>query len=172
LKHSAGLVIFRRNKGNVEVLLGHMGAPWWAKKDVGAWTIPKGLINKGEEPLEAAKREFTEELGLQVPEGEFIELGDIEQHNNKTVTAWAIEADIDASNIKSNTFKTGWPPRSGKQQEFPEIDRAGWFSLAEAAQKSVRGQAGLFEKLANILPVPFGVEEIPPPPQQNSLFDL
>ena len=169
-KHSAGLIVFRMENGAPQVLLAHMGAPWWAKKDIGAWSIPKGEIQAGEEAFEAAKREFGEELNLQVPEGEFIDLGQIEQPNNKTVQAWAIEADIDASNIKSNTFKVEWPPRSGKTQEFPEIDRAEWFSLAEAAQKSVRGQSELFERLANYLHVPFGAEAPPPPPQQNSLF--
>src|SRR4051794_30477393 len=95
--HSAGLVVYRFKDGQPEVLLAHMGTPWWAKKDVGAWTIPKGLIEQNEEPLQAAKREFGEELGLAVPEGEFTELGDIDQHNNKTVTAWAIESDVDVS---------------------------------------------------------------------------
>ena len=156
--------------GLPQVLLAHMGSPWWAKKDIGAWTIPKGEVEEGEEPLDTAKREFTEELGLQVPEGKLLELGMIEQHNNKTVTAWAIEADIDASNIESNKVEIEWPPRSGKKQQFPEIDRANWFGLAEAVQKTVRGQAELFEKLANILHVPFGAEEIPDPPAQGSLF--
>jgi len=168
--HSAGLVVYRMSSGQPEVLLAHMGAPWWAKKDVGAWSIPKGLIEAGEDPYETAQREFGEELGLAVPEGEFVELGEIEQHNRKTVTAWAIEADIDVGAIKSNTFKAEWPPRSGKTQEFPEIDRAAWFTLAEAAQKCVRGQAQLFERLANHLHVPFGPEEASSPPQQGSLF--
>jgi predicted NUDIX family NTP pyrophosphohydrolase len=168
--HSAGLVIYKLTSGRPEVLLAHMGAPWWAKKDIGAWSIPKGLIEEGEEPLDAAKREFGEELGLPVPEGDFIGLGDIEQHNRKTVSAWALEADIDATSITSNTFRTEWPPRSGKLQEFPEIDRAGWFSLAEAAQKAVRGQAPLFERLANHLHVPFGPEETRGEPHQGSLF--
>jgi predicted NUDIX family NTP pyrophosphohydrolase len=168
--HSAGLVVYRMSSGQPEVLLAHMGAPWWAKKDVGAWTIPKGLAEEGEDPLVTAKREFSEELGLAAPEGQFLELGDVEQHNRKTVTAWAVEADMDISNIKSNTFKAEWPPRSGKTQDFPEIDRAAWFSLPEAAQKCVRGQAGLFERLANHLHVPFGPEELPDTPQQGSLF--
>jgi predicted NUDIX family NTP pyrophosphohydrolase len=168
--HSAGLVVYRQTTGEPEVLLAHMGSPWWAKKDIGAWTIPKGTIEAGEEPLEAARREFMEELGVNVPEGDLIELGDIQQHNNKTVTAWALEADVDVSNIKSNKVKIEWPPRSGKTQEFPEIDRAAWFSLPVAAQKSVRGQAELFQRLANILQVPFGPEVIPEPPVQPSLF--
>ncbi|HVS78769.1 MAG TPA: NUDIX domain-containing protein [Candidatus Saccharimonadales bacterium] len=168
--HSAGLVVYRMKSGQPEVLMAHMGAPWWAKKDIGAWTIPKGGIDKGEEPLAAAKREFTEELGLPLPEGEYSELGDIEQHNNKTVTAWAVEADFDVKDIKSNTFKAEWPPKSGQQQEFPEIDRAAWMSLPEATQKAVPGQAALFEKLADILHIPFGSEEIPPASKQGSLF--
>ena len=169
-KHSAGLIVYRLKNGQPEVLLGHMGAPWWAKKDIGAWSIPKGVINEDEQPIEAARREFTEELGLAVPDGDLIDLGDIEQNNNKTVSAWAIEADIDASSIKSNSFKTEWPPRSGKIQEFPEIDRADWFSLPIAAQKSVSGQAELFARLANELHFPFGSEEIPAAPEQGSLF--
>jgi predicted NUDIX family NTP pyrophosphohydrolase len=168
--HSAGLIVYRLRNGQPEVLMAHMGAPWWVKKDVGAWTIPKGLINEGEEPLEAAKREFQEELGLQIPEGEFVELGDIDQHNNKTVTAWAIEADFDVSNIKSNTFKAEWPPKSGRTQEFPEIDRADWLTLTVAGQKAVRGQAELFARLANYLHMPLGSEEIPHQPSQGSLF--
>lgn len=170
MKQSAGLLVYRKNKGSVEVLLAHMGSPWWAKKDIGAWSIPKGEIEENEDALETAKREFTEELGLQVPAGELIELGSVKQHNNKSVQAWAVEADMDASSIKSNTFKTQWPPRSGKIQEFPEVDRAEWFTLAEAAQKAVRGQAGLFEKLAEVLNVPFDTGKAPEPPEQGSLF--
>lgn len=169
-KRSTGLMVYRLRNGQPEVLVAHMGAPWWAKKDIGAWTIPKGGIEENETPLNAAKREFTEELGLPIPDGEYVDLGEVEQHNRKAVQAWAVEADPDISDIKSNTFKTEWPPRSGKTQEFPEIDRAAWMSLAEAAQKCVRGQAQLFERLANQLKVPFGAETIPPPPKQGSLF--
>ncbi len=169
-KHSAGLVVYRMKNGQPQVLMAHMGSPLWAKKDVGAWTIPKGLVNDGEEPLAAAKREFTEELSLPVPDGEYTELGDIEQHNNKVVSAWAVEADMEAGDIKSNTFELEWPPRSGKMQQFPEIDRAAWLTLAEASQKAVRGQSELFERLANLLHVPLGAEVIPEPPKQGSLF--
>ncbi len=169
-KHSAGLVVFRQTGEEPEVLIAHMGSPWWAKKDIGAWSIPKGLIEENEDPLDTAKREFGEELGLPVPEGEFIELGTIEQNNNKTVSAWAIEANMDVSSVKSITFKAEWPPKSGKMQEFPEIDRAGWFGLPEAAQKIVPGQAKLLEKLANILHIPFSPEDTPKPSKQGSLF--
>lgn len=150
--------------------MAHMGGPFHAKKDVGHWSIPKGLVEEGEEPLATAKREFTEEFGLQAPEGDYLELGTVDQHNNKSVTVWAVEADLDVSNIQSNTFNMEWPPRSGKIQEFPEIDRAAYMSLAEASQKCVKGQAELFERLANELHVPFGAEEIPEPPAQGSLF--
>jgi len=165
-KHSAGLIVFRRTDTGPEVLIAHMGSPWWAKKDFGAWSIPKGLIEEGEDPLAAAKREFSEELGLPVPDGDFIQLGAIEQHNNKSVAAWAVEADIDASQIKSNTFKAEWPPRSGKTQDFPEIDRAQWFSLSEAVKRVVRGQAELFKRLAQHLDVKVEAES----GQQGSLF--
>lgn len=168
--HSAGLVVYKLTSGYPEVLLAHMGGPFHAKKDDGHWSIPKGLIDQDESPLAAAKREFNEELNLIAPEGEYIELGDVEQHNKKIVTAWAVEADIDASDIKSNMFEMEWPPRSGKLQEFPEIDRAAWFSLADAAQKAVRGQAPLFERLANHLHVTFGPEETVSEPRQGSLF--
>jgi predicted NUDIX family NTP pyrophosphohydrolase len=168
--HSAGLLVYRLTASGPEVLIAHMGSPWWAKKDIGAWTIPKGVIEDGEEALDTAKREFGEELSLPLPQGEYFELGVINQHNNKDVTAFAIEADIDISNIKSNTVEIEWPPKSGKLQEFPEIDRAAWLTLAEAAQKTVKGQAELFERLANRLSVPFGPETIPEPPQQKSLF--
>jgi predicted NUDIX family NTP pyrophosphohydrolase len=168
MKYSAGLVVFRRKAGKLEILVAHMGAPWWAKKDIGAWTIPKGLVEDGEDPFEAAQREFQEELGLPVPEGEFMELGSIKQPNSKTVTAWAIEADIDVSNVKSITFEAEWPPRSGKKQEFPEIDRAAWLEAGEAAQKVVRGQDGLFQKLAEILKIE--LQEPKDAPQQGQLF--
>jgi predicted NUDIX family NTP pyrophosphohydrolase len=147
--HSAGLVVYKIKNGQPQVLLAYMGGPFHSKKDNGHWSIPKGLVEDNEDPLATAKREFSEELGLLSPEGEFIELGEVEQHNNKIVTAWAINADIDVSQIKSNTFEMEWPPRSGKQQEFPEIDRADWFSLGEAAQKVIKGQGIIFEKLAD-----------------------
>lgn len=166
-KRAAGILVFRRSEKGPEVLLAHMGSPWWARKDIGAWTIPKGEILEGEEPLEAAKREFKEELSFSVPQGELIDLGSIEQHNKKTVSVWAVEGDLDASKIKSNTVEIEWPPKSGKYQTFPEIDRAGWFNLNEASQKTVRGQSEIFKRLAEYLGVNI---ESADKPSQPSLF--
>jgi predicted NUDIX family NTP pyrophosphohydrolase len=170
-KHSAGLVAYRLKNGQLEVLAAHMGAPWWAKKDVGAWSIPKGLVEDGEEPIAAAKREFSEELGLPVPKGDYLELGTIEQQNNKSVTAWAVEHDVRLDHIKGNTFEMEWPPRSGQTQTFPEIDRAEWLPIEVAAAKLVRGQEQLLHRLADKLSYRLnqsggGVEK----PKQNSLF--
>ncbi len=167
-QQSAGLILYRIKNGQPEVLIAHMGSPWWAKKDKGAWTIPKGGFEKDEEPLATAHREFKEELGHDVPTGEIIELGSIDQKNNKTVTAWAIEGDLDASKIKSNLFEAEWPPRSGKKQMYPEIDRAVWLSLEEASQKLIPEQVPLLERLAERLEVDFKPKE--EQPQQNSLF--
>lgn len=142
--------MYRRRQGNVEVLLAHMGGPFWAKKDLGAWSIPKGEFEPGEVPLDAAKREFEEETGLMVT-GEFIPLTPIKLSGGKILHAWALEGDCDASSIKSNTFMLEWPPRSGKQQAFPEIDRAEWYSLDEAKEKVTKGQRGLIEALRRFL---------------------
>ena len=166
-KHSAGLMVYRTNQGKIEVLLAHMGSPWWAKKDKGAWSIPKGEYLEDEDPLHAAKREFKEELGQEPPSGDLIELVQIEQNNNKTVIAWAMEADIDVSHIKSNTVSIEWPPKSGRTQEFPEIDRAEYMDLSTAAARIVPGQSRLLERLAQKLGRPFEIQE---PPQQGSLF--
>jgi predicted NUDIX family NTP pyrophosphohydrolase len=168
--HSAGLLVFRRTGGQPEVLLAHNGGPFHAKKDLGSWTIPKGLYEENESPQQAARREFEEEIGQPAPEGELIELGQIEQKNNKSVLAWAVEGDLDANNIKSNSFEMEWPPKSGKIQEFPEVDRAAWFSLPEAAVKLIPAQAEFLQRLAQKLDVPFEAEAIPEPPKQNSLF--
>ena len=151
-------------------MIAHMGSPWWAKKDAGAWSIPKGEYEEGEDPLKTAKREFKEELGKESPNGKTIELGSIEQKNNKTVVAWAVEGSLDVSNTTSNTITIEWPPRSGQKQEFPEIDRAEWFSLAEAAKKLIPAQVDFLKRLAQILDVNY--EPAPPPekPQQSSLF--
>lgn len=133
-KTSAGLILYRMQSGQLEVLLVHPGGPFWSKKDEGAWFVPKGELNVGEEPLAGAKREFEEETGLK-PEGEFLALENVKQKSGKTIVAWAFEGDCDPSSIKSNTFSIEWPPKSGRQQEFPEIDRAGFFTVPQAKAK-------------------------------------
>ena len=133
-KTSAGLILYRMQSGKLEVLLVHPGGPFWGKKDEGAWFVPKGELNVGEEPLAGAKREFEEETGLK-PEGEFLALGSVKQKSGKTIVAWALEGDCDPSSIKSNTFTIEWPPKSGRRQEFPEIDRAGFFTVPQAKAK-------------------------------------
>lgn len=153
-KQSAGILLYKKSETGASVLLVHPGGPFWAKKDNGAWSIPKGEFAEDENPFTAAKREFTEELGNQPPEGEYIELGSAKQSGGKVVYAWALQADFDARNIASNTFSMEWPPKSGRQQEFPEVDKAGWFSLAEAKEKLVKGQVPLLETLAERLGLP------------------
>jgi len=148
VKRSAGIALWRRlDSGAVEVFLGHMGGPYWARKDAGTWTIPKGEIEPGEEPLDVARREFCEEVGSPVPSGDLIDLGEVRQAGGKTVLAWAVEGDLDASTTASNTFELEWPPKSGRMQSFPEIDRAAWFDLATAAEKIVVGQRTFLERL-------------------------
>jgi predicted NUDIX family NTP pyrophosphohydrolase len=149
-KKSAGLVMYRRRRGVVEVLLVHPGGPFWEKKDAGSWSIPKGEYMPGEDPLEVAKREFQEEISFKAS-GEFIPLTPRKQPSGKIISAWAFEGDCDASAIKSNTFLIEWPPRSGRQQEFPEVDRAGWFSISAAKEKIVKGQSGFVDEVAQIL---------------------
>ena len=149
-KKSAGLLMFRRGSGGVEVFLVHPGGPFWARKDEGAWSIPKGEYAPGEDPLETARREFQEETGFQAG-GELISLTPRKQPSGKIISAWAVEGDGDASAIKSNTFSMEWPPRSGKQQEFPEVDRAGWFTIPAAKEKILKGQAPFLEELKEIL---------------------
>jgi predicted NUDIX family NTP pyrophosphohydrolase len=146
-KHSAGILMFRSRDSSLEVFLVHPGGPFWAKKDEGVWSIPKGEFNiDSEDPLEAAKREFTEETGF-TPAGDFIPLDSLVQSNMKIVHAWAAAGDCDASQIKSNTFSMEWPPRSGKQQEFPEVDRAGWFEIETAKIKILKGQITFIDRL-------------------------
>jgi len=149
-KKSAGLLMYRWRRGVPEVLLVHPGGPSWAKKDEGSWSIPKGEYEPGEDPLEVAKREFQEETGYQAT-GEFIPLTPRKQPSGKVITAWAFEGDCDASAVKSNTFSMEWPPRSGKQKEFPEIDRAGWFTIQMGKEKILKGQVGFLEELEQIL---------------------
>jgi predicted NUDIX family NTP pyrophosphohydrolase len=145
-KQSAGLVVYRKRAGCVEVLLVHPGGPFWKNKDEGAWSIPKGEFADGEEPLAIARREFEEELG-QAIDGDFTQLASIRQRGGKAVHAWAIEADVDVSQTHSNTFTIEWPPRSGKQQAFPEVDRAEWFALDVAIKKINAGQQELLRQL-------------------------
>jgi predicted NUDIX family NTP pyrophosphohydrolase len=149
VKRSAGILLFRR-KPAFEVFLVHPGGPFWAKKDAGAWSIPKGEYVEGEDPLAAARREFEEETGAPI-EGEFIALGEVKQSGGKTVIAWALEGEVDAASIRSNTFSMEWPPRSGRMQEFPEVDRAGWFSTAGAFEKLLPAQAAFLGRLEDRL---------------------
>ena len=138
--------MYRRCGGKLEVFLVHPGGPFWAKKDLGSWTIPKGEYLEGEVPLQAAQREFQEETGF-TAEGRFIALGDLKQLSGKILTAWAFEGDCDPSQLKSNTFPLEWPPRSGRQMEFPEIDRGAWFSIEAAREKLLPGQRPLLDGL-------------------------
>ena len=150
VKKSAGLLMFRRRQGSVEVFLVHPGGPFWARKDEGAWSIPKGEYDPGEDPLEAAKREFQEETGFPSA-GEYLPLTPRKQPSGKIISAWAVEGDCDPSAVKSNNFSMEWPPRSGKQHEFPEVDRAGWFSIPAAKEKIVKGQMPFLDELNEIL---------------------
>lgn len=161
---TAGILVFRR-KPNLEVFLVHNGGPFFVRRDKGFWTIPKGRFEEGEEPLDAAQREFEEETGLPMPDSELIDLGKIKQVNNKEVQAWAVEGDLDPSRLRSNTFDLEWPPKSGQIQQFPEVDRGEWFDLAKGAVKINAGQAELLTRLAE----KFG-EKPPEIPEQVSLF--
>jgi predicted NUDIX family NTP pyrophosphohydrolase len=147
---SAGLLMYRIRDGELQVLLVHPGGPFWAKKDAGAWTLPKGEVAPAEDPLHAAVREFEEETGL-APTGPFIELGAIKQKGGKLVQGWAFESDCDPAVLQSNTFTMEWPPRSGQTRTFPEVDRAAFFALAEARHKINPAQAELLNRLAKHL---------------------
>jgi predicted NUDIX family NTP pyrophosphohydrolase len=152
-KHSAGIVLFRRGSGGLELLLVHPGGPFWAKKDDGAWSIPKGEVETGEEPLAAALREFGEELGpaAEVDQEALIELGSVRQRAGKVVEAWAAEGDFDTDRLESIGFEMEWPPRSERQQSFPEVDRAGWFAPDAARVKILGGQEPLIDRLLEAL---------------------
>ncbi|MEU4042260.1 NUDIX domain-containing protein [Streptomyces antibioticus] len=148
VRRSAGLLLFRRTGTGLEVLLGHMGGPYFARKDAGAWTVPKGEYEPDEPAWEAARREFREELGLAPPDGEAIALGEVRQTNGKIVTVWAIEADLDPGAVVPGTFTMEWPPRSGRQREFPELDRVAWFGVEAARAVIVTAQAAFLDRLA------------------------
>ena len=154
-RRSAGLLVYRDRGDGLEVLLVHPGGPYWAKKDDGAWSIPKGEIDDSEEPLAAARREFEEETGTAPPHGELSPLEPVRQPGGKTVHAWAVRGDFEPGTLRSGTFTMEWPPRSGAQREFPEVDRAAWFPLAEARRRILRGQAPLLSQLeAMVSPAP------------------
>ena len=149
-KQSAGLLMYRKRGGVLQILLVHPGGPFWDKKDVGSWSIPKGEFSQDEDVLKAARREFEEETGF-LPTGNFIRLGAIKQPSGKLIHAWAFEGDLDAGKIKSNTFSMEWPPHSGKQQEFPEVDRGEWFTMKAAREKIIKGQVGFVDELQRVL---------------------
>jgi predicted NUDIX family NTP pyrophosphohydrolase len=146
-KRSAGILLYRRPNGEPEVLLVHPGGPYWEKKDLGVWSIPKGEYDDAEDPRACALREFEEELGARPPEGELAALGTAKQSGGKVVTAWAVEGDLDPAGARSNTFTLEWPPRSGVMREFPEVDRADWFTLDDARRRINPAQAVFLERL-------------------------
>jgi predicted NUDIX family NTP pyrophosphohydrolase len=148
IKQSAGLLVYRKRRGTIEVLLVHPGGPFWINKDLGAWSIPKGEFSENEIPLEVAKREFLEEIGATI-DSEFVPLSPVKQRGGKVIYAWAVEADLDVSQVKSNTFTIEWPPRSGKLQEFPEVDRAEWFEMDMASQKINKAQSELLRQISS-----------------------
>lgn len=150
-KRSAGILVYRRRAAKLDVLLVHPGGPFWSKKDEGAWFLPKGEIEQGEDTLAAARREFREELGSDAPVTAPLELGTVKNEGGKLIYAWALEGDIDLSSFKSNTFSMEWPPRSGKQREFPEVDRACYFSMQEAAKKIHSAELSFLHRLASSL---------------------
>jgi predicted NUDIX family NTP pyrophosphohydrolase len=156
-KRSAGLVMIKRERGDLRVLLVHPGGPFWAKKDEGAWSIPKGEYETGENPLAVAKREFIEELGpageralRDLPDSAYIPIGEVKQPGGKIVTAFAVQGDVDCAAFVSNSFTMEWPPRSGRMQSFPEIDRAAFFTLDEARRRILKGQVPLLDALAEV----------------------
>jgi predicted NUDIX family NTP pyrophosphohydrolase len=149
-KLSAGILLYRNTSGRLEVFLVHPGGPFWMNKDLGAWSIPKGEYQIGEDPLAAAKREFEEETGHPLPNGKLVSLSEIKQPSGKIVSAWAIEGDCSVD-VRSNLFTLEWPPKSGKTEQFPEVDRAAWFELADARAKLLPGQHGFLDHLALLI---------------------
>ncbi|WP_425440531.1 NUDIX domain-containing protein [Prauserella shujinwangii] len=148
VRRSAGILLYRGAGPALEVLLGHMGGPFWARRDAGAWTVPKGEYGADEEPLAAARREFTEELGLPVPGGDPLDLGEVRQSGGKTVAVWALAGDLDPAEVVPGTFRMEWPRGSGRMAEFPELDRVAWFPLAEARERIVTAQRSFLDRLA------------------------
>ncbi|MFT7839109.1 NUDIX domain-containing protein [Saccharothrix sp. BKS2] len=146
-KRSAGIVLYRHHEGELQVLLGHMGGPYWSGKDAGAWSIPKGMPEDDEEPETTARREFTEELGLPLPPGELRPLGEVRQAGGKLVQAWALAGDLDPEQVIPGTYTMEWPRGSGRFRDFPELDRVAWFPLVQAKEKIVKAQAGLLDRL-------------------------
>jgi predicted NUDIX family NTP pyrophosphohydrolase len=169
-KYSAGLLAYRMKDGLPEVLIVHPGGPFYTKKYAGVWSIPKGLFEDGENPIDVAKREFEEETGFSAPNTDYIDLGEITRSDGKNIKVWAFEGDFDIAQLSSNSFEMEWPPKSGKKQSFPEVDRGEWFGLSEATVKLQPAQNPFIERLANELHIPFGAEEIPDAPSQGSLF--
>ena len=153
-KRSAGILLYRGRGEELNLLLVHPGGPFWAKKDEGAWSIPKGEYDEGEDPLAVARREFEEELGSPAPPGDIIDLGELVQPSRKLITAFAVAGDFDTSRLRSNLFELEWPPRSGRMQSFPEVDRAEWFTLEEARAKILPGQRPFIDRLLERLGEP------------------
>ncbi|MFB9909485.1 NUDIX domain-containing protein [Allokutzneria oryzae] len=151
VRRSAGVLLFRGAGERTQVLLGHMGGPFWARRDEGAWSVPKGEYEPDEPPEAAARREFEEELGLPVPDGELVALGEVKQSGGKLVTVWALEGDLDPAAVVPGTFEMEWPKGSGVVREFPEVDRVAWFDLAEAREKLVKGQRVFLDRLEEAL---------------------
>jgi predicted NUDIX family NTP pyrophosphohydrolase len=150
-KHSAGILLYRRHNSTLEIFLVHPGGPFWQSKDLGAWSIPKGEYAPGDDPQAAARREFEEETGFAAPTGTMHTLGEVKLASGKVITAWAVEGDADAETMHSNLFSMEWPPRSGKQQEFPEADRAAWFAPSEAREKMHPAQRAFVDRLMQLL---------------------
>jgi predicted NUDIX family NTP pyrophosphohydrolase len=151
VRRSAGVLLFRRNESGVQVLLAHMGGPFWARKDAGAWSLPKGEHGPDEEPRAAARREFEEELGAPPPADGWVDLGEVRQSGGKVVTAWAVEGDFDPERLVPGTFELEWPKGSGRLREFPEIDRVAWFGLEEVGPRLVASQREFLDRLATHL---------------------
>ena len=152
-KQAAGILLYRRSLRGLEVLLAHPGGPLWARKDLGAWTLPKGQFTDHEQPIDAAKREFEEEMGSP-PSGDLVKIGSIKQPSGKVVHAFVAESDFDVSTVQSNLFSLEWPPKSGQRAQFPEVDRAAWFSIEEARTKILKGQEPFLDRLLTLLNSP------------------